>query len=223
MWPVSGTPKETDLFGKLEPVQVLGWYDGPRTFTLTDKDGGLCLAHWLDEDRDLVRFIVVPVSTAIMERLERGELTLREGLDQPRVYVVDQENSGAVKAVWLTCLQDLPADALPVPGTMLHRDLEPLVNGAIATLPAVRETTVQLIGSVRELDADKLHFLLRNLENEADPGRVCHFEPDLWDDVYDLLGVDAKVKIVGRQSSPGGVVQVIDLSLMSDAGETPVG
>ncbi len=128
MWPVGGIVKEPGLFGPFEPEDVLIWYDGPRTFTLFDADQGLCLAHWLDEDSEVMRYAVVPIAHRHLDQLRRGELTLREGLDQPRLYVVDQANDGMVRAVWLTRLADLPQDALPLPGTMLSRELEPFLT-----------------------------------------------------------------------------------------------
>jgi hypothetical protein len=128
MWEVGGIVKEPGLFGPFEPKDVLIWYDGPRTFTLLDADGGLCLAHWLDEDNEVMRYAVAPITPRHLEQLRRGELTLREGLDQPRVYVVDQANDGAICNVWLTRLADLPQDALPVQGTMLSRELEPFLS-----------------------------------------------------------------------------------------------
>ena len=124
MDPLIGKRKDPDLFGKLEAVEVLSWYDGPRTFTLLDADGGLCLAHWLDEERDSMRFVVVPVRARDVEQLQRGSLTLLEVLDQPRVYVVDQENTGQVREVWLTTLAALPMDALPDKGVTLNRDAQ---------------------------------------------------------------------------------------------------
>jgi len=128
MWEVVGKPKDPRLFGCFEPIEVLIWYDCPRTFTMNDQDGDLCLAQWLDEDPETMRFLVVPITSKQIEQLKRGELTLRESLDQPRVYVVDQANNGDVRAVWLTELSDLPQDSLPVPRTMLHRSLEPLLS-----------------------------------------------------------------------------------------------
>ena len=124
MVPLIGKRKDPDLFGKLEAVEVLSWYDGPRTFTLLDTDGGLCLAHWLDEDGDSMRFVVVPVRARDIEQLQRGSLTLLEVLDQPRVYAVDQENRGQVRTVWLTTLAALPQDALPAKGVTLNRDAQ---------------------------------------------------------------------------------------------------
>lgn len=202
MGPVPGKPKEPTTFGRLDAVDVLAWYDGPRTFTLHDADGGLCLAHWLDEDREAVRFVVVPVSDALVARLQSGELTVRDVLDQPRVYVVDQENSGHVRAVWLTRLADLPQDALPVPGTTLHR-------------PATAERAVSEMGLVRELDADKMTFQLRGSADDLGPRRVCRFDAGLWHTVHELLGSAVRVQVVGKQAAATGVIELTELSPIS--------
>jgi hypothetical protein len=106
--------------------------DGPRTFTLADCDGGLCLAHWLDGDRDANRFAVVPVTEKWIARLKRGELSLLEILDQPRLYVVDLANAGTVLGIWLTRFAEIPQDSLPRPGTMIYPDLAPVPG----TVPA---------------------------------------------------------------------------------------
>lgn len=126
MWPVLGKPKDPSVFGQFDPSEVLIWYDGPRTFTFTDQDGGLCLAHWLDDVDGLVRYAVAPVSEQHISRMKTGELTLRECLDQPRVYVVDVTHSGDAISVWsLNRLTDIPDTVLPAPGTMVRRELEP--------------------------------------------------------------------------------------------------
>lgn len=116
-----------------------------------------------------------------------------------------------------------PVRELEVSGDMVSRLAGPVrltrasrsvVNSAIARLPIVRQTIVRLEGSVRELNADTMSFLLRDLDNEADRGRECRFEADLWDNVYDLLGLDARVAVAGTQTSPTSIVQVADLSLL---------
>ena len=99
----------------------------------------------------------------------------------------------------------------------LTRDSRSVVNSAIARLPIVRETVVRLEGSVRELNADTMSFILRDLKDGADKGRECRFDADLWDDVYDLLGVEARVAVAGTQFSPTSVVQVAELSLLPDS------
>ena len=107
------------MFGTFEPLEVLLEYDCPRTFTLLDHDGGLCLAHWLDENREVAQFVVVPFTESLLAKLRRGEMTLFEALDQPRVYCVELEYTGDVRSVCLTRFADLPADALPQAGAML--------------------------------------------------------------------------------------------------------
>lgn len=117
-------PKDTMLFGTFEPKDVFIWLDGPRTFTLFDQDGMLCLAHWLQEVGELWQYVVVPVNDGIMQELNSGELSLREALDQPRVYLVNVNADFDVETVHLTSWNDLPQAALPTPGTMIRRDLE---------------------------------------------------------------------------------------------------
>jgi hypothetical protein len=128
MWDVVGKLKETSLFGRFEPIDVLIWYDYPRTFTLHDQDDELCLAHWLDENSEFIRYLVAPVAPEIIVKLQHGELSLRESLEQPRAYVVDQAYDGQVRQVWLIKIADLQHDALPDPRTMLERSLEPILS-----------------------------------------------------------------------------------------------
>ncbi len=71
------------------------------------------------------RYVVVPIKKELLDQLERGELTIREGLDQPRICLVDVNLEGDVTSVLLTNLSDIPSASLPVPGTMIRRELEP--------------------------------------------------------------------------------------------------
>jgi hypothetical protein len=125
MWPVTGRIADLERFGSFEPVEVLYDFDGPRTFTHRDRDGELCLAHWCDGDAEGTRFVVAAVTEEQVQKLKKGELTLREALDQPRVWVVDLAPSGEPRHAWvLRRLLDLPPDVLPRPGTMLLPSLE---------------------------------------------------------------------------------------------------
>jgi len=196
MWPVVGIPKESLLFGLLEPFEVLIWYDCPRTFTFHDPDGGLCLAHWLDEDTEAVRYIVVPVTPKQIEQLKRGELSLRESLEQPRAYIVDQANDGKVSAVWLVKLADVPQDALSIPHTML--------------LPE-SERRVELTGRIRELNEKMMRFELHDIVQSTSSTRICEFDSELWDDVYEMLGAQMTVNVFGTETDGNSIVHVLDL------------
>jgi len=129
MWDIQGKPLDPKRFTPFAPSQVLNYYDGPRIFTCFDADQGLCLACWSDEDDQVARYILVPCTEDLIVRLERGALSVRDALEQqPRTWLVDVAEKGEVRAVQLIRLSDLPSDALPQPGVMLHRELEPLLS-----------------------------------------------------------------------------------------------
>jgi hypothetical protein len=124
MWPVAGKEIDAARFSPLQPAEVLYDFDGPRTFTYSDQEGELCLAHWCDADRDIDRYLVVPFSRRLADSLKSGQLPLRDALDQPRLWVIDVERAGAIRKAWRVDPADLPADVLPQPGTLLLRSLE---------------------------------------------------------------------------------------------------
>ena len=117
--------KGNDYFGRFEPLEVLIWLVGPRTFTLLDQDGLLCMAHWLQEIDNHWDYVVVPITDEILKKLNSGEQSLLDVLHQPRVYVVAVDQQFHVQAVSLVPFEELPQDALPERGTMLRRELEP--------------------------------------------------------------------------------------------------
>ena len=125
MWEIKGKPIQATQLASFEPLRILNYYDGPRIFTFLDADEALCLACWSDEDQRRSRFLAAPVNEAIITDLERGLLSVREALDQPRVWAVDLTQEGKVEEAWLIKLSDVPEDAQPQLRTMLHRSLEP--------------------------------------------------------------------------------------------------
>lgn len=125
MWQVTGKPLDIGLFQPFKPEEVLYDFDGPRTFTHRDRDGQLCLAHWCDEDQEVTRFLVVPVTEQLVKKLKEGESTLRDALNQPRLWALDLAHSGELREAWIVKLIDLPQEVLPHPGTMLLPSLEP--------------------------------------------------------------------------------------------------
>jgi len=125
---IEGIMKEAAIFPNFEPIEVLIECDGPRTFVLRDADDALCLAHWVDENEVIRRFLVAPCRAKTILQLKRGELGLRESLDQARLYCADVRNDGTIGALSLVQLEDVPEDMLPAPGTMLTKNAEPAVR-----------------------------------------------------------------------------------------------
>jgi len=112
--------------GRLEPVEVLYEYDGPRIFTAHSRLGEL-LCFLADDDGRTLRYIAAPTNPAILEKLKNGQRSLRDALDQPWVWLVDLGYDGTSVATWQGTLADVPSDALPQQGVMLWPHLEPIL------------------------------------------------------------------------------------------------
>ena len=385
MWEVVGKPVSCERFLPFTPLRILNYFDGPRIFTFLDSDDALCLACWSDDDEKVSRFLIVAVTDQIIKDLERGLLSVREALAQPRLWVVDWTQDGVLAGAWLVTEQDVPENVKPQPRTMLHRSLDPILslrvtgeairpgetpgsvikstvegaqraikylaayemdlpahrgrqsralqklydlpvqrtlaasfevqfrsplsepdlfkglneceireeqevlrhvaqhlkaglnwltkspgsestlpvpadpelsrviitalkcltpsprspiremelrgematqsaepirlsssarsilNGALSRFPAMKECRIEVIGRVRELNERLMRFELHTDTHPASTVRVCEFEPDLWDDVYELLGAAKTVTVLGIETSPSSLLRVIKL------------
>ena len=129
MWNASGKPIDTESFTPFRPHRVLYEFDGPKTFTILDSDRELYLAHWCDEDESIVRFLVVPFSERLVQKLEAGDLTVFDALDQPRIFVVDLGTGGVIRSINRVEWSDIPGEVLPLPGVSLRPNLPNRVIG----------------------------------------------------------------------------------------------
>ncbi len=119
MWKVPGKPVDPQRFSPLRPVKTLYEFEGPKTFTFRDQEGELCLAHWCDEEDCLTRYIVVVFSNRLVAQLEQGIIAVREALEQPRAWVLEEDADGNICSAWRVEVADLPEEVLPKPGTLL--------------------------------------------------------------------------------------------------------
>lgn len=134
----------------------------------------------------------------------------------------DPELSRAIiKALkFLTPSPRSPIRELEIRGELATQSVEPIrlsrsarsiLNGALSRVPAPKERRVELTGRIRELNERLMRFELHEVEHPASPIRVCEFEPDLWDDVYEMLGVEETVEVFGIETTPTSLIRVIDL------------
>lgn len=93
----------------------------------------------------------------------------------------------------------------------LSRSARSILNGALSRVPAMRERRVELTGRIRELNERLMRFELHDETHPTPIIRVCEFEPDLWDDVYEMLGIEETVDVFGIETSPTSIVRVIDM------------
>jgi len=124
-WVISGPAAPVADFGRLEPIEVLYEYDGPRLFTAKCAFGDV-LCFLTDDDGKRLRYILAPTNPTILEKLKNGYRPLRDALDQPWVWFVDVGYDGIPVAAWQGTLADAPSDTLPQEGVMLWPHLEPI-------------------------------------------------------------------------------------------------
>lgn len=71
------------------------------------------------------------------------------------------------------------------------------------------EVSVEYIGLIREVDLDKLTFVLRNIENNNDNNEVkCSFDNEFLEDIKNYL--DSKVYVIGIKKNKFVKVKYID-------------
>lgn len=134
----------------------------------------------------------------------------------------DPELSRAIiKALrFLTPSPRSPIREMEIRGELATRSLEPIrlsrsvrsiLNGAMSRVPAMKERRVELTGRIRELNERLMRFEIHDVKHPPSPVRFCEFDADLWDAVYEMLGVEETVNVLGIETSPTSPVRVLGL------------
>jgi hypothetical protein len=183
MWETSGKQVATSRFEPFEPDEVLYEFDGPRVFTLRDCEGELNLSCWSDEQDSTSRYVVVPTTGKIVHDLRQGDSSVYDALNQPRCWLCDVTHGGKIVRCERIEFDQIPADSLPAPGTLL--------------MPDMRSSWLDVEGRIRELDKDRRSFELREISGLAQTQRF-RFDEELQDDVFEAFRDDVRVRISGR-------------------------
>ena len=116
-------------FSTVTPLEVLVELDEPLTFTFTDSNGSLMLAHLCSEGMDRLRYIVAPTSQRILHELKAGSRSIQQALDQPILWLLDLGADAAVVGAWVITLGGLPGNVIPAADVMLYSWLGPTAQG----------------------------------------------------------------------------------------------
>lgn len=128
-WPLPSRACEWLKIEKLEPVQVLDEFDGPRLFTARSQGGQLLLAYSCAEDESASRFILVPTSEHIVKDIENNVLPLRAALTQQALAcIVEVRSDDTLNGPYEADLATLPESALPAPDARLNPVPAPLLR-----------------------------------------------------------------------------------------------
>ncbi|MEP7218557.1 MAG: hypothetical protein ABI876_06550 [Bacteroidota bacterium] len=149
--PTDGIELGPGYLGPLNLERMLFEFEGPRSYTALDNEGELLYLHQCGESGDTWQYFVVPFSESLLSDLEEGRIDLRTALEQPRLWIANIGADG-VKNVVRVGNRIAIANYLPVSGTMLYPELEPLLS-------------VRSIGEGLELENATLGLLHTVLEN----------------------------------------------------------
>jgi hypothetical protein len=128
LWDVNGLDYPPELIGNLfPPEEMLFEYNGPLIFTFKTRWEGIAIAYLSDEDEEILRYVIAPINSFILENLKSGIVSVRNVLDQPMIWLADVTTSNwSIIKSWQIQTKDLPEDALPKSGVRLYPHLEPL-------------------------------------------------------------------------------------------------
>ena len=73
------------------------------------------------------------------------------------------------------------------------------------------ERRVELKGRIREINEKLVRFELHDVNSPPLPVRICEFDAEIWDDVYEMLGAEDTVDVLGLETSAASIVRVLDL------------
>lgn len=122
------------VLAALRPERVLNDFDGPKIFTTRNEHGQLLLAYWCDEDpaTRVERFIIAPTSNKIIASMEAGNITVREALGQPLVWIIDKGYDSSISACWSISFEDIPVEILPLGDVFLYVEHQPYLTVRMA-------------------------------------------------------------------------------------------
>lgn len=117
---------DVEIFGDLDPKEVLYESSGPRIFT-SEYEGRLFLVYECADDD--AKYIVAPASSLIIQELKAGTRTVYDALDQPWIWIVGKSYDGRVlNARSVDGLAELSAGSRPSKHLMLWPRLMPLLS-----------------------------------------------------------------------------------------------
>jgi hypothetical protein len=132
MWDFDGVPEQAGWL-TFEPVRILYEFDVPCIFICRDVPGNTYLAYLCGEEpHQVVRYLVVPCSADLEQRLVTGRINLRDALTQSRAWIFDLDNRWEPVQSWRVNADSLPSGVLPRSGVMLYAHLPQIVEVARA-------------------------------------------------------------------------------------------
>ncbi|ATB49452.1 DUF6575 domain-containing protein [Corallococcus macrosporus] len=129
--------------GRLKIVDVLDYYDGPKTFSAQNAAGVLFLAFWADETDAEDHWIYVPISADRLRSVRRGELPIHSAIvsaEDGFVYFVKTSKTGGEVDLQTLGIDEIDPSVLPPPEDVLD-----VVDAQGTTAPVAGSSWIQRV------------------------------------------------------------------------------
>lgn len=127
-WTINGVQMAPDLFGRLDPDEILYSFDDYQIFITYNQSRPLFVyTSVIDWDTRLVRFLVTPTTNIMIDKLKRNDLTICDMLRSPWLHIVDADyiDGTIIDIIYVDGgLAQVPEGFKPVEGTLLNSELE---------------------------------------------------------------------------------------------------
>lgn len=98
----------------------LMWFDGPLISVYRYIELSPYLFLWVDTDDEKNRWLVVPTSELILEKMKANEITFREVILHYHKFMLCDDYNNTITKYYDLDEKDLPDDYLPVAGVYLY-------------------------------------------------------------------------------------------------------
>lgn len=106
---------------EISPIEILYDFDGPKIFTIKDKNNNLLLLYQCFEDDTIRRFLMVPTNDGIIRLLKSNELPVYTALKQSWAWFLDVINNDDVVGIRPVNINDVPVSYFPKSDVLLRR------------------------------------------------------------------------------------------------------
>jgi hypothetical protein len=129
-WPNNNELEKVDLNikGKIVPLEVLYYFDGPCVFTTYLPSKTFILAYLAEENDEILRYIFSTTSDSTINDLKSGIISVRQALSQGSLRIAYLDFALFPINIFSIKLEQCPEDALPDKDAMLLAELEPVLK-----------------------------------------------------------------------------------------------
>lgn len=124
---------------RLNTVEILYEAEAPVIFIVSTHVGRM-LAYVADEDAQHQWVLLAPCEDILLDDLKRGCIPVRDALTRSWTWLV-RHKSGVVEGAWSIRPEQLPDRNLPVPGVLLHSEMEPIITTRAEGAQITRKAT----------------------------------------------------------------------------------